>query len=157
MRRRPHADLPRGLRLTALTVASAERRRGETLSRVALPPVTRTQLVHYCAAAGVGDPIHFDVGLAKAEGFADVVVNGSLRQEWLALAATDLIAEPDFLESFTCQHRAVMLVGQAASIDVVLTDVAVDADGARATCTVTNRIDGTVFDEATAVLRLRSR
>ena len=47
-----------------------------------LAQVSRTQLAFYCAAVGVTDPIHYESTFARQAGFADNVVNGSLRVAW---------------------------------------------------------------------------
>lgn len=124
---------------------------GDLVLRVSLAPVTRTQLVYYCAAAGVTDPIHFDVKTATAHGFPDLVVNGSLRIAWLVEAASELAVRPSVLESITCQHRSPMFVGQAAQISVTVTQrVEAEAEGERIELTIRNEVDGKVADVGVA-------
>src|SRR5690606_27729938 len=99
---------------------AAELAPGRRLGRVSWPGVTRTQLAYYCAAAGVVDPIHYDLRTAAAHGFADVVVNGSYRSgaaEW----ALRLLWPETTVEEFDCRHRAPLLAAQPfeATVDLV--------------------------------------
>lgn len=121
--------------------------------RITLPPVTVTQLVFYCAAVGVTDPIHFDREFARKSGFADLVVNGSLRVAWLAQALADLAAPTGRLESFDCSHRRPMLVGAAPVIELRIQDAEPAGDGFdRIHCEAIGLADGEVADRATATL-----
>jgi len=91
----------------------------EQLVRTCLQPqVTMTQLAFYCAAAGVTDPIHYDRAFARQTGFADAVVNGSLRVAWMAQALHELVLPHGWLTRLQCSHRGMMLVGEAPSIEI---------------------------------------
>lgn len=102
---------------------------GESLARVALAPVSLTQLAYYCAAAGVVDPIHYDRGFARDHGFPDAVVNGSLRVAWMTQVAADLAGTRGLLIDIACSHRGLMLVGQAPVIEARLAATAPADDG----------------------------
>lgn len=83
-----------------------------------LPQVTMTQLAFYCAAAGVTDPIHYDRAFARQAGFADAVVNGSLRVAWMAQALHELVLPHGWLSRLQCSHRGLMLAGETPSIEI---------------------------------------
>jgi acyl dehydratase len=128
---------------------------GTVLHRVALPAVSRTQLVYYCAAARVTDPIHYDREAARAAGFNDVVVNGSLRIAWLTQALADLVAAPDFVSSLRAAHRGPMLAGQSLSLVVRVAAPLIDQGAALwLPCEVIGTIDDQVVDQAEGVLTL---
>lgn len=91
---------------------------GSVIASTTLPAVSVTQLVFYCAAAAVTDPIHFDRTAAAAAGFPDLIVNGSLRVAWLAQALAALCTDKGLLEHFKCSHRSPLLVGAAPRIEV---------------------------------------
>ncbi|GAA4326922.1 hypothetical protein GCM10023144_10990 [Pigmentiphaga soli] len=90
---------------------------GEVMRRLALPPVTMTQIVYYCAAARITDPIHFDRDYARTHGFPDAIVNGSLRVAWLAQILCDLVASPNRLADLRCTHSGLLRLGQPAQIE----------------------------------------
>lgn len=127
---------------------------GDLLHVVEVPRVTMTQLAFYCAATGVTDPIHFDRRFARETGFADAVVNGSLRGAWLAHAASGLVAAPHHLARLECSHRGVMLVGQSAHIEVRFDRLQQADDHALLCCTMESRVDAALVDVGQAQLRL---
>ena len=93
---------------------------GTLVHSVMLAPVTITQLAFYCACVGVTDPIHYDRSFARAAGFGDAVVNGSLRVAWMGQVLHDWLQSPAGLHRLQCEHRGVMLVGAAPCIEVRL-------------------------------------
>jgi acyl dehydratase len=97
----------------------AEAESGARLAHLRWPGVTRTQLAFYCAAVGVTDPIHYDRGAAAEHGFADVVVNGSLRFGMAELAVTTLWPQVVVTE-LSCRHRGVLHVGEPVDAYVTL-------------------------------------
>lgn len=88
---------------------------GQQLPAIVRPPLTVTQLVLYCGAAGVFDPIHFDVAAAKAAGFDDLIANGSLRVAFLTQLLTSWALPEGWIERLACQHRAVVLRGDSVT------------------------------------------
>lgn len=135
---------------TAAEAASA----GDVLLRLALPPVTMTQLVFYCGAAGVTDPIHFDREFAKRFGFPDCVVNGSLRVAWMAEAAASTVRAPDHLAELSCSHLKPMHVAGAGAIEMRLRERRSSPDGAiLLACDIEIRVGEDVVDRADAVLK----
>ena len=131
-------------------------RPGDLLGCVEAPPVTMTQLAFYCGAVGVTDPIHYDREFARRAGFADAVVNGSLRVAWLAQAVTNLLAEHDQLSSLQCTHRGMMTVGQAARIEIRFKEQRQHDDHVLLRCTVENHVGSALVDIAEAEIRLSS-
>ncbi len=128
-------------------------RPGEVLHRVALPPVTSTQLAFYCAASRVADPIHYDREFARRFGFRDLVVNGSLRIAWLTRALADLVAPPDYVAQLRCAHRGPMFVGEAIALEVQVSAAAGAAEnGFELPCTVTGRVGDTIVDQGDGIL-----
>lgn len=75
------------------------------------PPLTITQLVMYCGGMRIFDPIHFSPEIARANGFPDVIANGSMRVAFLAQLVTESLGPADFLRSLTCRHRGMILIG----------------------------------------------
>jgi acyl dehydratase len=128
-------------------------RPGEVLHRVALPPVTSTQLVFYCAAMRVADPIHYDRDFARRFGFRDLVVNGSLRISWLTRALADLVAAPDYVAHLKCAHLGPMFAGEALALEVQVSEAASAAEnGLELPCTVTGRVGETIVDQGDGIL-----
>lgn len=126
---------------------------GAVLRRIDLPPVTMTQLVFYCAATRVTDPIHYDRDFARRNGFPDVIVNGSLRIAWLTQALADLVAAPDYVSALGCAHRGPLFVGQAVRIEVLAAGPAAESeDGWQLPCEVLGSCDGKLIDKADGVL-----
>lgn len=131
---------------------------GEVLRRIALKPVTMTQLAFYCAATRVTDPIHYDRDFARATGFPDVVVNGSLRIAWLTQALADLVAAPDHVAALSCAHRGPLLVGQAMAIEVRATAGATEGEaGWQLPCEVLGNCEGKLIDHAEGALTFVAR
>jgi acyl dehydratase len=128
---------------------------GDVLDVITLPAVTMTKLAFYCAASGVTDPIHYDREFARRAGFADAVVNGSLRVAWMAQVLNDMLASTDLLQRLACSHRGMMLVGEAPSYEVRYRSHTRAADDA---CQVEVEVNATVAgqtrDIGEATLRL---
>jgi acyl dehydratase len=128
------------------------------LHRLALPPVTATQLAFYCAAVRVADPIHYDRDFARRFGFSDLVVNGSLRIAWLTHALADLVAAPDYVASLRCSHRGPMFAGDALTLEVRVSDAPRHRDaGCELPCVVDGTVSGRLVDRAEGLLYLARR
>jgi acyl dehydratase len=131
---------------------------GDELPAVMREPVTATQLVMYCGASAVSDPIHYDLEIAKASGFPDLVVNGPLRVGFLAQLLTDWAYPGGWIERFNVQHRGLALRGDAINSRGRVTRKYVEGDKACVECEIWNetaRLGQT--DVGTAVVSLARR
>lgn len=129
-----------------------------TLLRLELPPVTMTQLVFYCGAAGVTDPIHYDRDCARQFGFRDAVVNGSLRVGWMAEAAASLVRAPDSVRAFKCKHVKGMHLHEEPVIEIRLRERKESAAAGEVTliCDIAMHVGSVVTDRGEAELCFRS-
>ncbi len=131
---------------------------GSRLRSVELRPTTMTQLVFYCAATRVTDPIHFDREFARGQGFADVIVNGSLRIAWLTQALADLVGAPDFVSALHCAHRGPLHVGEPLHIEVFTSGLAVAVEeGWQLPCALVGRSSGKIIDQGEGALTFVNR
>jgi acyl dehydratase len=121
---------------------------GTRLAHLRWPGVTRTQLAFYCAAAGVTDPIHFDLRTAAEHGFTDVVVNGSYRVG-LIERAIELLWPDAELGALDCRHRGVLYAGR--DLDAFVHLAGVHPDG-RVTLRVEHECHGAPVDTCTVDL-----
>ena len=118
--------------------------------------VTRTQLAFYCAAAGVTDPIHYDSTFARQSGFADNVVNGSLRVAWMAQALHELALPRGSLVRLQCAHRGLMLVGATPCIEIRYQGHTRCDDGLLVELSIQTLIDGRACDLGTGAVLIKS-
>jgi acyl dehydratase len=128
---------------------------GTVINSVTLPPTTMTQMVYYCAAARVTDPIHFDRDYARAHGFPDAIVNGSLRVAWLAQILCDVVESPNRVADLKCAHQGLVLVGQTVRIEARTTGAAQACEGGwLLPCTVETSVESNILDRADGQLFL---
>lgn len=120
------------------------------------PQVSMTQLAFYCAAAGVTDPIHYDRAFAQRSGFADCVVNGSLRVAWMAQALHELAFPDGWLARLQCSHRGLMLVGATPRIEIRYQSHTRRDDGVLVALSVQTLVDGQACDLGTGAVLLPS-
>lgn len=119
--------------------------------------MTKTQLVYFCSAARVTDPIHYDVEMAREFGFPGVVVNGSLRVAWLAQTLADLVDPPSFLSHLACSHHGMMIAGDAPVYEATCAGPAEETEGGYLLpCAVAARVGDKVVDRAQGSLTLRN-
>jgi len=130
---------------------------GQLLRTYRRPQVTMTQLAFYCAAAGVVDPIHYDREFARAYGFDDAVVNGSLRVAWMAQVLHELALPHGWLTRLACSHNGVMLVGQTPVIEVRYQSHIAGDDGTHADLLIQTLVDGKVCDQGSGSVILFPR
>lgn len=122
------------------------------------PPLTTTQLVLYCGAAGVFDPIHFDIDAARAAGFPELVVNGSLRVAFLAQLLTRWMGADGFVRKLTCRHRGLVLRGDVVTSRGRVVRTIVEAEAGLAELEVWNETERSGrTDLGTAVVTLPRR
>ena len=137
-------------------VALARASVGEIVYRHERGPATLTQLAYYCAAVGVVDPIHYDRLFAREAGFPDAVVNGSLRIAWMSQVLADFAGSQGRLVHLSCNHRGLLLVGQAMVTELVLAEpIQPDADLAQIRLEVRCLASGTVCDSGQAICEMR--
>ena len=84
---------------------------GDTLSPLALPPVTRAMLALYAGASGDHNPIHIDSEFARSAGMPDVIAHGMLLMAWLGRLVTNWAPQRD-LREFGVRFTAITHVGE---------------------------------------------
>lgn len=113
-------------------------------------PITAAQVAFYCAAVGVADPIHYNVDLARASGFGELVVNGSFRWALMTLTATECLGAHGWIAESTCRHLAPMSIGARVVVELELTE---PASSGRCVLAGRNLVEGSVVDQSEIVLR----
>jgi acyl dehydratase len=79
---------------------------GDELSSVAKGPMTTTHLVRWAAANGNYARIHWDFPFAQLrQGLTNVVVNGSLKNQYLGQLVVAFAGEEGWFKRFYVQHR----------------------------------------------------
>ncbi len=79
---------------------------GMEVSPVVKGPLTTTHLVRWAAANGNYARIHWDLPFAQLrQGLANVVVNGSLKNQYLGQLMTDFAGEEGWFKRFYVEHR----------------------------------------------------
>lgn len=129
------------------------------LPPIALPPITREQLVRYAGASGDFNPIHWDADFARAAGYPGPIAHGMLGMALMARACIEwaalLGASPPeaAVARLSARFRSVTFPGDTLTITAAVTarrsdppeiDLSVQAA----------RQDGTVTTTAEATLRL---
>jgi len=140
--------MPAPLRADDLPALAAQ----QLIRTCQLAQVSRTQLAFYCAAVGVTDPIHYDSTFARQAGFADNVVNGSLRVAWMAQVLHELALPGGSLVRLKCSHRAPMLAGAAPCIEIRYLGHTASEHGLLVDLAVQTLVDGRVCDVGTGAV-----
>ncbi|MGH3756801.1 MaoC family dehydratase [Actinophytocola sp.] len=122
------------------------------LCRVEWGPVTAAQVAFYCAAVGVSDPIHYNIDLARASGFGELVVNGSFRWALMTLSAEECLGALGWVAESTCRHLAPMRVGAAVVVELEQAEPVHDK---RCVLVARNIVEGSIVDKCDILLRLR--
>jgi acyl dehydratase len=131
---------------------------GDELPPIERPPLTITQLVLYCGAVGVFDPIHFDQPAAVASGFPDIIANGSLRVAFLSQILTSWALPAGWVERLQVRHQGMLLRGDPVTTRGRVTRTWAEGDVGKVECEVwseTPRAGRT--DVGTAVVRVPLR
>ena len=108
--------------MTSTTALPTE---GLLLFRTAYPPISRYNLVLYCAGSGDLNPIHVDADFARTFGYSDVFAHGMLIMAYLSRALTTALPLRGLRSygvrfvSMTQVHAAITCEGR---VDVVNTD-----------------------------------
>ncbi len=85
---------------------------GDLLPPVVKGPMTTTHLVRWAAANGNYARIHWDLPFAQSEqGLPNVVVNGSLKNQYLGQLMIDFAGEGGWFKRFYVQHRGMDFPG----------------------------------------------
>lgn len=77
---------------------------------------SRADLVHYAAASGDFNPVHYDHDSARAAGLPGVAVHGLLMAAWLTQVAGATVARPDPLAEIKVRFRNPLLPGASAVV-----------------------------------------
>ena len=134
---------------------------GEPLSSVVKGPMTTTHLVRWAAANGNYARIHWDLPFAQSEqGLPNVVVNGSLKNQYLGQLLIDFAGEEGWFKRFYVQHRGMDFPGDVLTASGVVSDKR-EADGyGLVDCTVeltNSRGHQTAAGQGTVVLPKRGQ
>ena len=134
---------------------------GGQLPPVVKGPLTTTHLVRWAAANGNYARIHWDLPFAQSEqGLPNVVVNGSLKNQYLGQLLIDFAGEEGWFKRFSVQHRGMDFPGDILTASGIVTGKR-EADGfGLVDCTVelsNNRGHQTAAGEATVVLPKRGQ
>ena len=134
---------------------------GDHLPSVVKGPITTTHLVRWAAANGNYARIHWDLPFAQSEqGLPNVVVNGSLKNQYLGQLLLDFAGEEGWFKRFFVQHRGMDYPGDVLTASGVVTGKR-EGDGfGLVDCTVelsNSRVHQTAAGEATVVLPKRGQ
>ena len=129
---------------------------GDALPPVVKGPMTTTHLVRWAAANGNYARIHWDLPFAQLEqGLPNVVVNGSLKNQYLGQLLIDFAGEGGWFKRFYVQHRGMDFPGDVLTAAGVVTGKR-EVDGyGLVDCTVTlsnSRGEQTAAGQATVIL-----
>ena len=96
---------------------------GDKLPPVVKGPMTTTHLVRWAAANGNYARIHWDLPFAQLQqGLPNVVVNGSLKNQYLGQLMLDFAGEEGWFKRFFVQHRGMDFPGDVLTASGVVTD-----------------------------------
>lgn len=94
---------------------------GDSLPPVVKGPMTTTHLVRWAAANGNYARIHWDLPFAQLEqGLPNVVVNGSLKNQYLGQLLIDFAGEDGWFKRFYVQHRGMDFPGDVLTASGVV-------------------------------------
>ena len=134
---------------------------GDRLPPVIKGPMTTTHLVRWAAANGNYARIHWDLPFAQSEqGLPNVVVNGSLKNQYLGQLFIDFAGEDGWFTRFYVQHRGMDFPGDLLTASGVITGKR-EADGfGLVDCTVelsNSRGQQTAAGQGTVILPKRGQ
>ena len=129
---------------------------GMELDRVVKGPITTTHLVRWAAANGNYARIHWDLPFAQVhQGLRNVVVNGSLKNQYLGQLMIKLAGSDGWFKRFYVEHRGMDYPGDVITASGTVTATREVGDYGHVDCEVNltnNRGDQTAFGRATVVL-----
>ncbi|MCH7712687.1 MAG: MaoC family dehydratase N-terminal domain-containing protein [Chloroflexi bacterium] len=95
---------------------------GRELTPVVKGPLTTTHLVRWAAANGNYARIHWDLPFAQLrQGLANVVINGSLKNQYLGQLAINFAGEEGWFRRFYVEHRGMDYPGDVITATGVVT------------------------------------
>ncbi|MEE3142053.1 MAG: hypothetical protein VX307_05615, partial [Chloroflexota bacterium] len=134
---------------------------GEALTPVVKGPITTTHLVRWAAANGNYARIHWDLPFAQLrQGLANVVVNGSLKNQYLGQLLTDFASVEGWFKRFYVQHRGMDYPGDVLTASGAVTGKREDSGYGYVDCTVVlenSRGEQTAAGQATVILPKRGQ
>ncbi|MDR0808995.1 MAG: hypothetical protein LBE86_07705 [Gemmobacter sp.] len=87
---------------------------GQSITSLQLGPLTTSHLVRWCGASENWHKIHYDAAFAvQHDGLPGLLINGSLKQHFLAKMLKDWAGGQGRLWKLSYQFRAMNLVGEA--------------------------------------------
>ena len=96
---------------------------GDPLTPVVKGPMTTTHLVRWAAANGNYARIHWDLPFAQSEqGLPNVVVNGSLKNQYLGQLLIDFAGEEGWFKRIFVQHRGMDFPGDVLTASGAISD-----------------------------------
>ena len=134
---------------------------GEALTPVVKGPITTTHLVRWAAANGNYARIHWDLPFAQLhQGLANVVVNGSLKNQYLGQLLTDFAGVEGWFKRFYVQHRGMDYPGGILTASGAVTGKREASSHGYVDCTVVldnSRGEQTAAGQATVILPKRGQ
>ncbi|MYC33281.1 MAG: hypothetical protein F4X64_08905 [Chloroflexi bacterium] len=102
---------------------------GDSLPPVVKGPMTTTHLIRWAAANGNYARIHWDLPFAQLhQGLPNVVVNGSLKNQYLGQLLLDYAGEEGWFKRFYVEHRGMDFPGDTLTASGIVTGTR-EADG----------------------------
>ena len=134
---------------------------GDSLPPVVKGPMTTTHLVRWAAANGNYARIHWDLPFAQSEqGLPNVVVNGSLKNQYLGQLLIDFAGEEGWFKRFYVQHRGMDFPGDVLTASGHVTGKREDDGFGLVDCTVeltNSRGHQTASGQATVIMPRRGQ
>jgi acyl dehydratase len=134
---------------------------GMELPSVVKGPMTTAHLVRWAAANGNYARIHWDLPFAQLrQGLPNVVVNGSLKNQYLGQLLLDFAGEEGWFRRFYVEHRGMDFPGDVLTAFGTVTAKRERAAFGYVDCQVglrNNREEQTASGQATVILPKRSR
>lgn len=105
--------------------------KGDALTPLSKPPVTKTQLVMYSGASGDFNPIHTVEEFAVQAGLGGVIAHGMLTMAFVGQMLTDLVGEEGNLVDFGVRFKGMVRPGDTITCGGTVTRVENEEGGQR--------------------------
>ncbi len=103
--------------MTSAAVCFEEIEVGHRFPPITTPPLTTSHLVRWCGASENWHKIHYDATFAKDhDGLPGLLINGSLKQHFLATALKRWAGPQGWLWKLSFQFRAMNVVGETLTV-----------------------------------------